>query len=217
MSQKKSPAKIKAPDITESRQFFMRLFDYAATVYFALTVVVLPLFMWREKYTAITAAKSKFFSTTSVIMLVTSIALIACMLMYATAEDALSGKRKKVPFRQKIKDDPMILAEAWAGLMGKGASKRAPDAEKFEPIVTAPVVSVSSRVVHVLRGLVSGRLSRLRQLFTKGENRSTTVATFLAVLDLVRHGRLKIDEDEQLTVSRGRLNGPDGERSSEWT
>jgi len=116
-----------------------------------------------------------------------------------------------------LRHDPMILAEAWAGLMGKGASKRAPDAEKFEPIVTAPVVSVSSRVVHVLRGLVSGRLSRLRQLFTKGENRSTTVATFLAVLELVRHGRLKIDEDEQLTVSRGRLNSPDGERSSEWT
>jgi len=31
------------------------------------------------------------------------------------------------------------------------------------------------------------------------------------------YGRLKIDEDEQLTVSRGRLNSPDGERSSEWT
>ena len=116
-----------------------------------------------------------------------------------------------------LRHDPMILAEAWAGLMGKGASKRAPTTEKFEPIVTAPVVSVSSRVVHVLRGLVSGRLSRLRQLFLKTDSRSTTVATFLAVLELVRHGRLKIDDSEQLTVSRQHLHTSQEERNSEWT
>ena len=113
--------------------------------------------------------------------------------------------------------DPSILAKAWANLMGKGISRRAPSTERFEPIVTAPVVSVSSRVVHVLRGLVAGKLRSLRQLFMKNDDRSTTVATFLAVLELVRHGRLTIDDNEGLAVNREKLNSDVTEEVSEWT
>lgn len=113
--------------------------------------------------------------------------------------------------------DPSILAKAWADLMGRGISRRAPSPERFEPIVTAPVVSVSSRVVHVLRGLVAGKLHSLRQLFLKSDDRSTTVATFLAVLELVRHGRIKIDENEGLAVTRGKLRSHKTEEGPEWT
>ena len=116
-----------------------------------------------------------------------------------------------------LRHDPSILAKAWANLMGKGVSRRAPSTERFEPIVTAPVVSVSSRVVHVLRGLVAGKLRSLRQLFLKSDDRSTTVATFLAVLELVRHGRLTIDDDEGLAVNREKLNSDVTEEVSEWT
>ena len=56
----------------------------------------------------------------------------------------------------------------------------------------------------MLRGLMTGRVRRLRQLFVKEGGRSQTVATFLAVLELVRAGRIAIADDESLTVRTGR-------------
>ena len=77
--------------------------------------------------------------------------------------------------------------------------------ETFEPLVAAPFVSVESRVVHVLRGLATGKVDRLDQLFAPDQEVSATVATFLAVLELVRAGRLEIREDGGLQMRRGRL------------
>ena len=88
--------------------------------------------------------------------------------------------------------------------MGRIRRRAAPSAERFEPLVAAPFVSVASRVVHVLRGLVTGKVSRLRSLFSPGGSRSETVATFLAVLELVRAGRITIADDETLAVRRGK-------------
>ena len=87
--------------------------------------------------------------------------------------------------------------------MGRGLRRAQPSQERFEPLVTAPFVSVASRVVHVLRSLVTGKVSRLRSLFSKQDSRSQTVATFLAVLELVRAGRVTIGDDETLSVRRG--------------
>ena len=87
-------------------------------------------------------------------------------------------------------------------MMGRGLRKRQPTQDSFEPLVTAPFVSVASRVVHELRGLVTGRVHQLRQLFSRCDSRSQTVATFLAVLELVRGGRITIDDDEQLSIAK---------------
>lgn len=108
--------------------------------------------------------------------------------------------------------DPHILLDALAALGGKKTAAAAPRQERFEPLVAAPFVSVASRVVHILRGMVSGRIRRLSQLFGKKESRSQTVATFLAVLELVRAGRLAIDGDEEdMTLERGRLRTQEGD------
>lgn len=104
-----------------------------------------------------------------------------------------------------LRHDPRELVEAWSALTGRARRLAPPRQEQFEPLVTAPFVSVTSRVVHVLRGLVTGRVRSLRQLFGKEESRSTTVATFLAVLELVRNGRLQIGPDAGLTMVRGKL------------
>lgn len=52
----------------------------------------------------------------------------------------------------QLRHDASLLQQAWFGLMGRSRRKAAPSAERFEPLVTAPFVSVASRVVHVLRG-----------------------------------------------------------------
>ena len=104
----------------------------------------------------------------------------------------------------QLRHDASLLQQAWFGLMGRSRRKAAPSAERFEPLVTAPFVSVASRVVHVLRGLVTGKVRQLRSLFSPTGSRSETVATFLAVLELVRAGRITIADDETLAVRRGK-------------
>ena len=86
--------------------------------------------------------------------------------------------------------------------MGRSLRKRKPSQERFEPLVTAPFVSVASRVAHMLRGLLRGTLGRMAQLFSREESRSTNVATFLALLELVRAGRVRIGEGGRLKVDR---------------
>ena len=98
-------------------------------------------------------------------------------------------------------DMTYLLRDALRTVMGKTSVRRQPSQQQFEPIVTAPFVSVGSRVVYVLRGLVTGKLHRLRELFAKTNSRSQTVATFLAVLELIRAGRVQIREDESLTLA----------------
>lgn len=104
----------------------------------------------------------------------------------------------------RLRHDVYLLEEAYNALQGHSRQKQPPRQEQFEPLTTAPFVSVTSRIIHVLRGLMTGRVRRLRQLFVKEGGRSQTVATFLAVLELVRAGRIAIADDESLTVRTGR-------------
>ena len=56
-----------------------------------------------------------------------------------------------------------------------------------------------------MRGMLKGKFGRLSELFSPAASRSETVATFLAVLELVRAGRLKISNEEKLSVNYSRL------------
>ncbi len=96
------------------------------------------------------------------------------------------------------------LAAALQLSQGKRNNRRPPQRERFDEIVAAPFVSVSGRVIHVLRSLVTGRVARLRELFKRGQSRSETVATFLALLELVRGGRIVIDDEGGLAMRKGK-------------
>lgn len=98
-----------------------------------------------------------------------------------------------------------MLADSWQTLTGRAAARPDPPTpQQFEPLVAAPQVSVVSRVVHILRRLAGGGAARLEQLFTPRQSRSANVATFLALLELVRGGRVQLDETGGLTLHRGK-------------
>lgn len=101
--------------------------------------------------------------------------------------------------------DKMLLLKALQNLTGRSARNAKPTQERFEPLLATPFVSVASRVVHVLRGMLKGKFGHLRELFSKSASRSETVATFLAVLELVRAGRLKISDEEKLSMNYSRI------------
>lgn len=104
-----------------------------------------------------------------------------------------------------ILHEPSAMLRAYMDIMGRGARVLEPDTGRFDPIVTAPIVSVSSRIVYILRGLRRGSVSRLSDLFADACSRSESVATFLGVLELIKAKRLKLDDKGNIAaVSRGR-------------
>ncbi len=100
---------------------------------------------------------------------------------------------------------PQVLADCWQALMGRTTVRKMPTQPQFEPLVTAPQVSVSSRVVYILRQLIAGGAARMSQLFSRSQTRRANVATFLALLELVRGGRVTLGPKGELTMQRGRL------------
>ncbi len=99
---------------------------------------------------------------------------------------------------------PQMLADYWQALAGRTKTRRVPTQQQFEPLVTAPMVSVTSRVVYILRRMLGGTVAKMEQLFSHSQSRSTNVATFLALLELVRGGRLAPDDRGELTMRRTR-------------
>lgn len=94
----------------------------------------------------------------------------------------------------KTKHEASALLQAYMDIMGRGVRVLQPDTEAFDSIVTAPMVSVSSRIVYILRGLRKGSVSKLSDLFLDAKSRSESVATFLGVLELIKAKRLKLDD-----------------------
>lgn len=81
------------------------------------------------------------------------------------------------------------LVSAW----GKGKSLLPPKPESFSALVSKRIVSVTSQVVSILRSLWKrGRIS-YRALFAGKQDRSERVAAFLAVLELVKSHRIRIE------------------------
>lgn len=101
---------------------------------------------------------------------------------------------------------PQMLADCWQALSGRTPLvRKEPTQQQFEPLVSAPQVSVSSRVVYILRQLIAGGAQQMGQLFSRRQSRGANVATFLALLELVRGGRVTLGPKGELTMRRGRL------------
>lgn len=96
--------------------------------------------------------------------------------------------------------DPMDISAAYVSAVGRGQRKLPPDRSAFEGIVSRKIVSVSSRIIHVMRKLWHGRTVTYGELFTASNGRSELVATFLAVLELVKGKRVRIEGDGDSAV-----------------
>jgi len=106
------------------------------------------------------------------------------------------------PAAYSLHHDVALLIQAYDAVRGRGKAKAPPRPEQFEPITQRPVVSVASRIIHVLRGLMTGRVQQLHELFSPQETRGQMVATFLAVLELVHAGRVQVGTGGTLSLNR---------------
>lgn len=96
--------------------------------------------------------------------------------------------------------DKNILLKYYSDAVGRGLRKLPPPVEAFNGIVQKKIVSVSSKIVVVLRNLKKKSKVTFKSLFKESKNRSDVVATFLAVLELLKDKRIKADEKDGETV-----------------
>ena len=68
-------------------------------------------------------------------------------------------------------------------------------------------LSMKNKVVHILRELYESGEVYMDKLYEGVTDRSARVATFLAVLELTRHGRITISDDNMMIFFKGRKNG----------
>lgn len=96
---------------------------------------------------------------------------------------------------------PYELLSALTMAIGKGKALLPPKPESFKAIVSNKIVSVASQVVSVLRRLWKKRPVLLSALFADKQDKSERVAAFLAVLELVKGKRIRIEgEGEESRV-----------------
>lgn len=102
---------------------------------------------------------------------------------------------------------PQELLSAYLSMLGK---KKLPEPQKPEDtiskLITRRMVSVASQIVFVLRSLWKKRHVSLKELFRGKNDPSERVAAFLAVLELVKDKRLRVDgdgEDCEIKLTNG--------------
>lgn len=101
--------------------------------------------------------------------------------------------------------DPQTLLNALAAAGGH-ARREVVSQDTFSPLVSKPVVSVSSQIVYVLRCLWKTGRAAYRQIFQAKKERSARVAAFLALLELIKGKRVRVEgssEDPVLVLQKG--------------
>lgn len=100
-----------------------------------------------------------------------------------------------IPMRYSRKHRPEELTEVFLAMGRKMIQQETRASEKLQTVVNRSYVSVMSKVVYVLRSLHRNEHVYLDAMYAEIRERSARVALFLAVLELTKHGKICISED----------------------
>lgn len=100
------------------------------------------------------------------------------------------------------KHPPEDVLRAYLSALGRKQRKLPPPVEAFSGVVHTKLISVPSRAIMLLRMLYKKTKLKWNEVFGRS-GRSESVAMFLAVLDLVKSGRVEISDDNQTLVLCG--------------
>ncbi|MCD7731142.1 MAG: segregation/condensation protein A [Oscillospiraceae bacterium] len=111
--------------------------------------------------------------------------------------------------------DPEILLKAYLGINIRKTEEPV-KLDSFNTIVRKKIVSVTSKIVFVLRKLYKFGECLTDSLFDGLTDRSERVAVFLAILELTKSGRILLNDDNTLiTFNKNYVKGEDnGEKGS---
>lgn len=97
--------------------------------------------------------------------------------------------------------EPCELLNAYINAVGRGMRRKPPSRENFRAIVGKKIVSVTERIGYVLKRIYKSQRLKFSALFEHADSRSELIATFLAVLDLIRNRKVNIDDNEVMTIN----------------
>lgn len=94
------------------------------------------------------------------------------------------------------------LFRFYLSAVGRGKRKLPPPLDAFTAIVSRKIVSVASRISGIYNKFRTSGKRRFADFFNDASSRSEMVATFLAMLELIKANKIKVDgENESLTVA----------------
>ncbi len=102
-----------------------------------------------------------------------------------------------------------VMFESYIAAVGRGQRRLPPSTAPFTKIVAKKIVSVSTKIVFVIRNLFKGGSKRISDLYKTANSRSELVATFLAVLELCKANRVKVEgdgESQEIILIKGHKN-----------
>lgn len=94
------------------------------------------------------------------------------------------------------------IAAAYISAVGRGKRRLPPSEKAFSGIVAHKIVSVNSKIIHLMRRLWHGKKLEYHEIFEVCEGKSDLVATFLATLELVKGKRIRIEGSGENAVVR---------------
>lgn len=99
--------------------------------------------------------------------------------------------------------EPVDIFKAYISAVGKGLRRLPPPAEAFRGIVAHKIVSIKSRVTYIFDKLRTRKKIDFLEFFEKPESRSEMVATFLALLSMIKSKNITVEgnmENPQITL-----------------
>ncbi len=88
---------------------------------------------------------------------------------------------------------PETLLKAYLSAVGKRMRRLPPPVEAFSGIVAKKIVSVGSRIQFIIGRMIFGKKYSVVNLFETSASRSEMVATFLAILSLIKERKIYLD------------------------
>ena len=107
----------------------------------------------------------------------------------------------------ELTHSPDVMYLSYLSAVGRGQRKLPPSTAPFTKIVAKKIVAVSTKIVFVIRNLWTGGSKKLNSLYKTAHSRSELVATFLAVLELCKANRVKVEgdsDDAKITLIKER-------------
>ncbi len=120
----------------------------------------------------------------------------------STGFDYITRPQEDIKFSDeyRIKHELSELLTAYISAASRGERRLPPPVDAFRPIVSKKIVPVSGKVVFLLRRLRKSGKEQMMNLFAPSDTRSDIVATFLALLELLKSERVAV---------RGTMDNPE--------
>ena len=102
------------------------------------------------------------------------------------------------------------LSEVLARMGSRRAVKRMPAKERFVRLFNTPSVPVARRMLYLLERLRGAVSVPLRALFSKEYTGDENIASFLALLELMKDGRVRLNRRGEAALLQDRADDKDG-------